>query len=105
MAKVYVIYEVREEDYVILNNLQVNFDCVKVFNEENKAIGWLKGELELQCDIIKLNGKIIYDNSNNADEEELWVANIEEKDNLKEINIYYSEEWQSTIYLKEIEVE
>lgn len=105
MEKVYVIYEVREEDYVLINNLQVHYDCTKVFKEENKAKTWLKNELELQCDIIKLNGKIIYDNSNNADEEELWVANIEEKDNLIEVNIYYSEEWQNTIYLKEMGVE
>lgn len=105
MEKVYVIYEVREEDYVLINNLQVHYDCIKVFKEENKAKIWLKNELELQCDIIKLNGKIIYDNSNNADEEELWVANIEEKDNLIEVNIYYSEEWQNTIYLKEMGVE
>lgn len=35
--KVYVAYEVREQDYVALNNLQVDFDCVKVFDNELKA--------------------------------------------------------------------
>ncbi len=104
MAKVYVIYEVREEDYVALNNLQVNFDCVKVFNSFEKAKNYVDCELIMQCDVIKLNGKITYDNTN-GDEEDLWVGSIEEKENATEINLYYNDEWQSTMYLKEMEVE
>lgn len=117
MNKVYVIYEVREEDYQILNNLQVSYDCVKVFDNKDKATGWFKSELEFQCDKIEYQGKIVYEDKD-ADKNELWLAKVKETSNEmatyhdRKINnsiivahIYYCGEWQYTMYLKEMEVE
>ena len=103
MEKVYVIYEMREESFELLNNLQGNFDCIKVFDNEYKAQTWLRNELEFQCNIIKLNGKVIY--KDDEEESDLWVAKILETENLIEVNVYYCDEWQYTMYLKEMVVE
>ena len=37
MNKVYVVYEVRQEDYVLINNYQVDFDCIKVLSPKTIA--------------------------------------------------------------------
>ena len=105
MEKVYVVYEVREEDYIFLNNLQVNYDCIKVFKDENVALNWFMEDLKEQCSLIEFrdNGKSIYGIED--DEEHSWVAKIEEKNNVKIADVYYCDEWQYTMYLKEMVVE
>lgn len=106
MEKVYVVYEVRQEDYVLINNYQVYFDCVKVFNNEMVAMNWLMESLKEQCSLIefKNNGKSIC-GLDDSDEEHNWVAKIEEKDNIKIADVYYCDEWQYTMYLKEMVVD
>ena len=47
MSKCYVVYTDYQEDAMILNNLQHNVVINKVFTSENKAIGYVKNELEL----------------------------------------------------------
>lgn len=105
MKKVYVVYEVRQEDFVLLNNYQVAFDCIKVFEDELVAMNWFIDSLREQCSLIefKENGKSIY--GLYEDKEHEWVAKIEKKDNIKIADIYYCDEWQYTMYLKEMEVE
>lgn len=105
MEKVYVIYEMREESYKLLNDLQENFDCIKVFKNEMVAINWFIEDLREQCSLIEFkdNGKSIYGFED--EEEHNWVARIEEKDNIKIANIYYCDEWQYTMCLKEMVVE
>lgn len=103
--KVYVVYEVRQEDYVLINNYQAYFDCIKVFNDERIAMNWFMEDLKEQCSLIEFkdNGKSIY--GLDDEEEHNWVARIEEKDNIKIADIYYCDEWQYTMYLKEMVVE
>ena len=62
--KCYVVYTNYQEDTMILNNLQHNVVIDKVFTNENKAIGYVKNELELQCDkIIHSNEEPIKQNA------------------------------------------
>lgn len=105
MEKVYVIYEVRQEDYVLINNYQVDFECVKVFKNESVAMNWFLDELKEQCSLVEFeeNGKSIYGLED--EEEHNWVARIKEKNNVKVADVYYCDEWQYTMYLQEMVVE
>ena len=105
MEKVYVVYEVRQEDYVVLNNYQVDFDCIKVFKDELIAMNWFIDNLKEQCSLIELeeNGKSIYGIED--DDEHSWVARVYNKNNIKVGDVYYCDEWQYTMYLKEMVVE
>jgi len=105
MNKVYVVYEVRQEDYVVLNNYQVDFDCVKVFKDEMVAMNWFMENLKEQCSLIELeeNGKSIYGIED--DEGHSWVARVHNKNNIKVGDVYYCDEWQYSMYLKEMVVE
>lgn len=102
--KVYVAYEVREKDYVVLNNLQVDFDCVKVFDNELKAKAWLMSELEFQCDEIEINGKVEFEKAE-INQDDLWLAKVKEEENKISVEVRYCDEWQYDIILKEMEVE
>ena len=99
MSKCYVVYTDYQEDTMILNNLQHNVVINKVFTNENKAIGYVKSELELQCDkIIHLNEEPITQNAE-------WVAVLkEEEEDILFAEVYYNNDWQYTIYIKEMEV-
>ena len=99
MNKCYVVYTDYQEDTMILNNLQHNVVINKVFTNENKAIGYVKSELELQCDkIIHLNEEPITQNAE-------WVAVLkEEEEDILFAEVYYNNDWQYTIYIKEMEV-
>lgn len=105
MNKAYVVYEVRQEDYVLINNYQVDFECIKVFKDEMVAMNWFLENLKEQCSLIEFkdNGKSIY--GLDDDEKHEWVARVEEKNNIKIAEVYYCDEWQYTMYLKEMEVE
>ena len=111
MNKVYVIYEIRQEDFIALNNLEVDFDCVKIFKNESVAMNWFLDTLKEQCSLIELeeNGKSIY----GLDDEEghKWVAKVYDKNkiykekSIKVADVYYCDEWQYSMYLKEMVVE
>ena len=98
MSKCYVVYTDYQEDTMILNNLQHNVVIDKVFTSENKAIGYVKSELELQCDkVIHLNEEPITQNAE-------WVAVLKEGEDILFAEVYYNNDWQYTIYIKEMEV-
>lgn len=98
MSKCYVVYTDYQEDTMILNNLQHNVVINKVFTSENKAISYVKSELELQCDkIIHLNEEPITQNTE-------WVAVLKEGEGILFAEVYYNNDWQYTIYIKEVEV-
>lgn len=98
MSKCYVVYTDYQEDTMILNNLQHNVVIDKVFTSKNKAIGYVKSELELQCDkIIHLNEEPITQNAE-------WVAVLKEEEDILFAEVYYNNDWQYTIYIKEMEV-
>lgn len=88
MNKVYVIYEIREEDYKIINNLQSNYDIIKVLEDEQQAKIYFNNEINFQC---------------NNDEN--WTYTITDENGMISANIYYCGEWQSCLCLKEMEVE
>ena len=98
MSKCYVVYTDYQEDTMILNNLQHNVVIDKVFTSENKAIGYVKSELELQCDkIIHLDEEPITQNAE-------WVAVLKKGEDILFAEVYYNNDWQYTIYIKEMEV-
>ena len=98
MNKCYVVYTRYLEDARILNNLQHNLVIDKVFTSKNKAIGYVKSELELQCDkVIHLNEEPITQNAE-------WVAVLKEEKDILFAEVYYNNDWQYTIYIKETEV-
>ena len=98
MSKCYVVYTDYQEDTMILNNLQHNVVINKVFTSEIKAIGYVKSELELQCDkVIHLNEEPITQNAE-------WVAVLKEREDILFAEVYYNNDWQYTIYIKEVEV-
>ncbi len=98
MNKCYVVYTDYQEDAMILNNLQHNVVINKVFASEIKAIGYVKSELELQCDkVIHLNEEPITQNAE-------WVAVLKEEKDILFAEVYYNNDWQYTIYIKEMEV-
>lgn len=98
MSKCYVVYTDYQEDTMILNNLQHNVVINKVFTNEIKAIGYVKSELELQCD------KIIYLNEEPITQNAEWVAVLKEGEDILFAEVYYNNDWQYTIYIKEMEV-
>lgn len=104
MAKVYVIYEARSEDYTTLNDLGYSLECLKVFNNELKAISWLKNEVKYQCNRIKIENEIVYEEKD-INKDELWSCIIKEERNVIVAYIYYNNEWQNTLYIKEMVVE
>ena len=98
MSKCYVVYTDYQEDTMILNNLQHNVVINKVSTNEIKAIGYVKSELELQCDkVIHLNEEPITQNVE-------WVAVLKEGEDILFAEVYYNNDWQYTIYIKEMEV-
>lgn len=98
MSKCYVVYTDYQEDTMILNNLQHNVVINKVFTSEIKAICYVKSELELQCDkVIHLNEEPITQNAE-------WVAVLKEGEDILFAEVYYNNDWQYTIYIKEMEV-
>lgn len=98
MNKCYVVYTDYQEDTMILNNLQHNVVIDRVFMNEDMAIGYVKSELELQCDkIIHLNEEPITQNAE-------WVAVLKKEDDILFAEVYYNNDWQYTIYIKETEV-
>ena len=98
MSKCYVVYTDYQEDTMILNNLQHNVVINKVFTNEIKAIGYVKSELELQCDkIIHLDEEPITQNAE-------WVAVLKKGEDILFAEVYYNNDWQYTIYIKEMEV-
>ena len=98
MSKCYVVYTDYQEDTMILNNLQHNVVINKVFTNEINAIGYEKSELELQCDkVIHLNEEPITQNAE-------WVAVLKEGEDILFAEVYYNNDWQYTIYIKEMEV-
>ena len=98
MSKCYVVYTDYQEDTMILNNLQHNVVIDRVFMNEDMAISYVKSELELQCDkIIHLNEEPITQNAE-------WVAVLKEGEDILFAEVYYNNNWQYTIYIKEMEV-
>lgn len=98
MNKCYVVYTDYQEDAMILNNLQHNVVIDRVFMNEDMAISYVKSELELQCDkIIHLNEEPITQNAE-------WVAVLKKEDDILFAEVYYNNDWQYTIYIKETEV-
>ena len=98
MNKCYVVYTDYQEDAMILNNLQHNVVIDRVFMNEDMAISYVKSELELQCDkIIHLNEEPITQNAE-------WVAVLKEGEDILFAEVYYNNDWQYTIYIKEVEV-
>lgn len=98
MNKCYVVYTDYQEDTMILNNLQHNVVIDRVFMNEDMAISYVKSELELQCDkIIHLNEEPITQNAE-------WVAVLKEEKDILFAEVYYNNDWQYTIYIKEMEV-
>lgn len=98
MNKCYVVYTDYQEDAMILNNLQHNVVIDKVFTSEDMAISYVKSELELQCDkIIHLNEEPITQNAE-------WVAVLKKEEDILFAEVYYNNDWQYTIYIKETEV-
>lgn len=98
MSKCYVVYTDYQEDTMILNNLQHNVVIDRVFMNEDMAISYVKSELELQCDkIIHLNEEPITQNAE-------WVAVLKEGEDILFAEVYYNNDWQYTIYIKEMEV-
>lgn len=98
MNKCYVVYTDYQEDAMILNNLQHNVVIDRVFMNEDMAISYVKSELELQCDkIIHLNEEPITQNTE-------WVAVLKEEKDILFAEVYYNNDWQYTIYIKEMEV-
>ncbi|MGN0967045.1 MAG: hypothetical protein ACI4OP_05650 [Candidatus Coprovivens sp.] len=98
MNKCYVVYTDYQEDAMILNNLQHNVVIDKVFMNEDMAISYVKSELELQCDkIIHLNEEPITQNAE-------WVAVLKKEEDILFAEVYYNNDWQYTIYIKETEV-
>ena len=101
MNKCYVVYTDYQEDTMILNNLQHNVVINKVFTSEIKAISYVKSELEFQCDkIIKPNEEPITRNEENEE----WVAVLKNGEDILFADVYYNNDWQYTIYIKEMEV-
>lgn len=98
MSKCYVVYTDYQEDAMILNNLQHNVVIDRVFMNEDMAISYVKSELELQCDkIIHLNEEPITQNAE-------WVAVLKKEEDILFAEVYYNNDWQYTIYIKEMEV-
>lgn len=98
MSKCYVVYTDYQEDTMILNNLQHNVVIDRVFMNEDMAISYVKSELELQCDkIIHLNEEPITQNAE-------WVAVLKKEEDILFAEVYYNNDWQYTIYIKETEV-
>ena len=98
MNKCYVVYTDYQEDTMILNNLQHNVVIDKVFMNEDMAISYVKSELELQCDkIIHLDEEPITQNAE-------WVAVLKKEEDILFAEVYYNNDWQYTIYIKETEV-
>lgn len=98
MNKCYVVYTDYQEDTMILNNLQHNVVIDRVFMNEDMAISYVKSELELQCDkIIHLNEEPITQNAE-------WVAVLKSEEDILFAEVYYNNDWQYTIYIKETEV-
>lgn len=98
MNKCYVVYTDYQEDTMILNNLQHNVVIDRVFMNEDMAISYVKSELELQCDkIIHLNEEPITQNAE-------WVAVLKKEEGILFAEVYYNNDWQYTIYIKETEV-
>ena len=98
MNKCYVVYTNYQEDAMILNSLQHNVVIDKVFTNEDVAISYVKSELELQCDkIIHLNEEPITQNAE-------WVAVLKKEEDILFAEVYYNNDWQYTIYIKEMEV-
>ena len=98
MNKCYVVYTDYQEDAMILNNLQHNVVIDRVFTNEDIAISYVKSELELQCDkIIHLNEESITQNAE-------WVAVLKKEEDILFAEVYYNNDWQYTIYIKETEV-
>lgn len=98
MSKCYVVYTDYQEDTMILNNLQHNVVIDKVFTSKNKAISYVKSELEFQCD------KIINPNEEPITQNEEWVAVLKNGEDILFADVYYNNDWQYTIYIKEMEV-
>lgn len=98
MNKCYVVYTDYQEDTMILNNLQHNVVINRVFMNEDMAISYVKSELELQCDkIIHLDEEPITQNAE-------WVAVLKKEEDILFAEVYYNNDWQYTIYIKEMEV-
>ena len=98
MNKCYVVYTDYQEDTMILNNLQHNVVIDRVFMNEDMAISYVKSELELQCDkIIHLDEEPITQNAE-------WVAVLKKEEDILFAEVYYNNDWQYTIYIKEMEV-
>ena len=87
MEKVYVIYEIREETFEKLNDLGQKYDIIKVFKNENNALTYLNNEISFQCN------------------EEDWTYQKGESNNQLYVNFYYWNEWQYSLFLKEMVVE
>ena len=93
-----MVYTDYQEDAMILNNLQHNVVIDRVFMNEDMAISYVKSELELQCDkIIHLNEEPITQNAE-------WVAVLKKEEDILFAEVYYNNDWQYTIYIKETEV-
>ena len=98
MNKCCVVYTDYQEDAMILNNLQHNVVIDRVFMNEDMAMSYVKSELELQCDkIIHLNEEPITQNAE-------WVAVLKKEEDILFAEVYYNNDWQYTIYIKETEV-
>ena len=87
MEKVYVIYEVREENFKEANNLGSCYDIIKIFKNINNAITYLKNEIYSQCD---------------NDTEWNYRKSTNEKIS---VEFYYYDDLQYTMSIKEMEVE
>ena len=85
MNNVYVIYNEYEDSFRALNGIQDNIDIEKVFVDKNQAIEYIKKEVCLENDE--------------------WSFKAHGDKDIFYVEIFYDEEWQYTIYCKEMRVE
>lgn len=86
--KVYVVSEIREDDFSNVNFYDSNYECLGVFNNEINAMSFVKSELSFQCD-------------NNGGWNYILIKN-EEDEIVFQIN--YDDELQYQIVINEMEV-
>lgn len=89
MEKIYCVYEKCTDDFVNCNELNDNFNLLKVFSNLQKAQQFVKNELSFQCDL--------------DDEWEYAIA--EEHEDRIVYEVYYCREVQFRIVIKEMELE
>ena len=105
--KVFTIFELRERTFKRINNYKETFECIGVYKLEEVAMNKFMENLKEQCSLILLkeSGKSIYGFDDEDDKEKhSWVAYVKEEDDMQLGEVFYNDEWQYTLYLKEMEM-